>query len=114
MAEINLPLTRDNKLLTVDEIVDVNDSINPSPEQTSPAETLPETATDAKTMRPPRERRTKDNNKIELRLKALEKETKELATLLKLAGVYQLKTSLTQQPAKTNSRSRRSKAQQRE
>ena len=79
----------------------------------SPAETLSETATDAKTMRPPREKRPKDNNKTELRLKALEKEIKELTTLLKLAGVYQLKTSLTQQPAKTNSRSRRSKARPR-
>lgn len=108
MAESNLPLTRDDVLLSIDEVTS---------EQMSPAETLSETATDAKTMRPPRpprEKRPNDNNKTELRLKALEKEIKELTTLLKLAGVYQLKTSFTQQPAKTNSRSRRSKAQQRE
>jgi hypothetical protein len=104
MAESNLPLTRDDVLLSIDEVTS---------EQMSPAETLSETATDAKTMRP-REKRPKDNNKTELRLKALEKEIKELTTLLKLAGVYQLKTSFTQQPAKTNTRSRRSKAQQRE
>lgn len=107
--------TRDSVLLSIDEVVNEQDKNNSLPEETSTTETLPETTTNAQTFRPPREKRpTDNNNKTEVRLKALEKEVKELSTLLKLAGVHQLKTSLTQQPAKTNPPRSRGPRKQRE
>lgn len=115
MADSERPSTDENEILPLDEVVvNVNHEQDLSTKQTSTIETLPATPTNAREPRPSRQKRPKDDNKTEVRLNALEKEIKELATLLKLAGVYQLKTSFTQQPEKKakQPRSRRPNRQQ--